>query len=127
MTDFPDWGICLTQVARVLWSDVGRAPSPAAGPLAGLPVGGRPPRSRGTAPPSRCQSDYLGQADTPLPPIHEAFRKQDPHNESGDTRSRGLCLRRSRQFGNLTLLARRLPPCSVTPRARSVRIGRAHV
>src|ERR1017187_9915110 len=25
----------------------------------------RPPRSRGTAPPSRCQSDYLSQADTP--------------------------------------------------------------
>src|ERR1039458_2944680 len=41
MTDFPDWGICLTQVARVLWSDVGRAPSPAAGPLAGLPAGVR--------------------------------------------------------------------------------------
>src|ERR1035441_3440231 len=36
-------------------------------PLAGLPAGGRgrPPRSRGTAPPSRCQSDYLSQADTP--------------------------------------------------------------
>ena len=47
---------------------MGRAPSPAAGPLAGLPAGGRgrPPRSRGTAPPSRCQSDYLSQADTPL-------------------------------------------------------------
>src|ERR1035441_2276278 len=29
---FHHWGICLTQVARVLWSDVGRAPSPAAGP-----------------------------------------------------------------------------------------------
>src|ERR1019366_2308295 len=35
------WGIRLTQVARVLWRDVGRAPSPAAGPLAGLPAGGR--------------------------------------------------------------------------------------
>src|ERR1019366_6932035 len=48
-----------------------RAPSPAAGPLAGLPAGGlgRPPRSRGTAPPSRCQSDYLSQADTPLAEI----------------------------------------------------------
>src|ERR1019366_5181218 len=61
------WGIRLTQVARVLWRDVGRAPSPAAGPLAGLPAGGRgcPPRSRGTAPQSRCQSDYQSQADTP--------------------------------------------------------------
>ena len=59
----------MTQVARVLWSDVGRAPSSAAGPLAGLPAGGRgrPPRSRGTASPSRCQSgDYLSQAYTPL-------------------------------------------------------------
>src|ERR1017187_8697479 len=74
MTDFPDWGICLTQVARVLWSDVGRAPSPAAGPLAGLPAGGRPPRSRGTTPPSRCQSDYLSQADTP----HNLFNLQQP-------------------------------------------------
>src|ERR1035441_5065369 len=27
--DCKEWGICLTQVARVLWSDVGRAPSPA--------------------------------------------------------------------------------------------------
>src|ERR1019366_6047273 len=27
---------------------------------------GRPPRSRGTAPTSRCQSDYRSQADTPL-------------------------------------------------------------
>ena len=38
---YSEWGSCLTQVARVLWSDVGRAPSPAAGPLAGLPAGGR--------------------------------------------------------------------------------------
>src|ERR1035437_5410051 len=41
-------------------------------PLAGPAAGGRgvvprgDPRSRGTAPPSRCQSDYLSQADTPL-------------------------------------------------------------
>src|ERR1035441_2301940 len=34
MTDFPDWGICLTQGARVLWSDVGRAPSPPERPVA---------------------------------------------------------------------------------------------
>src|ERR1017187_8049652 len=74
MTDFPDWGICLTQVARVLWSDVGRAPSPAAGPLAGFPAGGLPRRSGGTPPPSRCQSDYLSQADTP----HNLFNLQQP-------------------------------------------------
>src|ERR1035437_9148169 len=51
-----------------LWRHVGRAPSPAAGPLAGLPAGGRgrPPRSRGTAPLSRCQSAYLSQAHSPL-------------------------------------------------------------
>jgi len=49
-------------------SHVGRAPPPAAGPLAGLPVGGpgRPPRSRGTAPQSCCRSDYLSQAHSPF-------------------------------------------------------------
>src|ERR1019366_7394298 len=54
-------GMCvLDSSGPRLWSQVGRGaraparppPSPAAGPLAGLPVGGRgrPPRSRGTAP-----------------------------------------------------------------------------
>src|ERR1035441_5951762 len=66
---FAYWGICLTQVARVLWSDVGRAPSPAAGAApARLGGGRRRPPPRAGAPPqkSRCQSDYLSQADTPL-------------------------------------------------------------
>jgi len=46
-------------------------------PLAGLPAGGRgrPLRSRGTAPPSRCESDYLSQVDIPLQQF-ETFRDQ---------------------------------------------------
>jgi len=60
-------GYVLDSGSPRLWRHVGRAPSPAAGPLAGLPAGGRgrPPRSRGTAPLSRCQS-YLSQAHSPL-------------------------------------------------------------
>ena len=52
---------------------VGRAPSPARRPLPPLPAAGRgvvprgDPRSRGTAPPRRCQSDYLSQADSHHP------------------------------------------------------------
>src|ERR1035441_6730591 len=50
-------------------------PRPPARRRGGLPAGGRgrPPRSRGTAPPNRCQSDYLSQADTPLPLFCYAF------------------------------------------------------
>jgi hypothetical protein len=59
-------GYALDSGSPGLRGHVGRAPSPAAGPLAGPPAGGRgrPPRSRGTAPPGRCQSDYLSQAHT---------------------------------------------------------------
>src|ERR1019366_6453364 len=70
--DFSEWGICLTQVARVLRSHVGRAPSPARRPCLRwrkrdegvVPRGD--PRSRGTAPPGCCQSDYLSEADSHL-------------------------------------------------------------
>src|ERR1017187_3972485 len=68
--DFSEWGICLTQVARVLRSHVGRGarPAPAGSPLPPLAQAGRgrPARSRGTAPPGCCQNDYLSEADSHL-------------------------------------------------------------
>src|ERR1017187_8348822 len=70
--DFSEWGICLTQVARVLRSHVRWAPEPARRPLPPLAQAGRgvvprgDPRSRGTAPPGCCQSDYLSEADSHL-------------------------------------------------------------
>jgi len=59
-------GYLLDSGCRHQWSSVGRAPSPAAGPLAGPPVGGRgrPPRSRGTAPQGRSQSRNLSQVNS---------------------------------------------------------------
>ena len=75
-------------------SHVGRAPPPATGPRAGLPVGGpgRPPRSRGTAPQSCCRSDYLSQAHSPFlqilsvtlfekTPILRALQACDPRDD----------------------------------------------
>jgi hypothetical protein len=58
--------IHLTQVRGAVEAMWGRPP--AAGTLAGLPEcgRGRPSQSRGTTPPSRCQSDYLSQVDSPF-------------------------------------------------------------
>src|SRR5260370_35118677 len=57
---------------------VGRAPSPARRPLPPLPAAGRgrPARSRGTAPPSPWQNDYLSQADTHLAEIYDTAAGQ---------------------------------------------------
>ena len=76
----------MTQAARVLWSDVGRAPSPAAGPLAGA-----------------CQqadeASAAVQGDRPTKPMPERshnwsfyiFRPSDGRCESGGAAGETAC------------------------------------
>jgi hypothetical protein len=73
-------GYPLDSARRLQQSRVGRAPSPARRPLPPHPAAGRkrPARSRGTAPSSRTQRQWLSERDThsnPIPPGRAAKRR----------------------------------------------------